>query len=256
MLLKWYNKAIKPTCLFFARLIYQFLNVIYFIISFKVSPREFVKQSFHYIFNVILSIILISIALGIVLGIQIGPEFVSKGLGNKFGILSAITMSRELIPVLGAMMIATQYGTGLASELANMKVSEQISALKIFRVSPAYYLITPRFLAALIFTPIVIWLGTIIAVASSYFIVWFKTGLTVSSFNSGILNYFKLEDIGLCLFKASIFGILIVLIAATKGLETSGGAKDVGKATTMTVILCFIAIVVVDLFITSTYLNY
>ena len=252
---KWFNLLIKPTCIFFADLVINFLKVFYYIFSFKVDLRELVKQSFYYVFSVIISVILVAIALGVVLGIQIGPEFVSKGLGSKFGILSSLTMSRELIPVLGSMMIATQYGTGFASEVANMKVSEQIDALKVLKISPAYYLIAPRFLAALFFTPLIIWFATVIAIFSSYIVVWMKTGLVWSSFASSILDYFAIKDILLCLFKAAVFGIVIIMIASTRGLEARGGAKDVGRATTMTVILSFIFIIVLDLIITTIYLH-
>lgn len=252
---KWSNQLIKPICSFILHTVINLLNVFYFIFSLKVDPREFVKQSFHYIFSVVVSVCLVSVALGLVVGIQIGPEFVSKGLGSKFGILSAISMSRELIPVLGSMMIATQYGTGLASEVASMKVTEQVSALRIFNVSPIYYLVVPRFLAALIFTPLLIWFATIIAVYSSYVIVWVQSGLVLNSFTSSILDYFAIDDILLCLIKAAVFGVTIVLIATTKGLQTRGGAKEVGQATTSTVILSYVAIICIDLIITMIYLH-
>lgn len=255
MFQKWFNLLIKPSFTFSKDLVFNLLNVVYFVFSFQVDLRELVKQSYRYIFSVVVSVFVVSIALGLVLGIQIGPQFVKNGLGNMFGLLSSLTMSRELIPVLGCMMIATQYGTGLASEIANMKVSEQIDALKVLKISPAYYLITPRFLAALFFTPLIIWCGTVIAVFSSYLVVWFKTGLVISSFNSGIIDYFAIKDIVLCMFKAAVFGAVVVLVATTKGLEARGGAKDVGKATTMTVILSFIFIIVLDLIITAIYLQ-
>ena len=255
MLKNWFNTLIKPFVIFVTDFLLNLLNVLYYIFSLKINSKELVKQTFYYIFSCLVSLVLISISLGIVLGIQIGPEFVAKGLGSKFGILSAITMSRELIPVIGAIMIATQYGTGLASELANMKVSEQINALKIFRVNPAYYLIVPRFLAVLLFTPLLLWFCVVVAVFSSYVVVWAKTGLVISSFSSGIVDYFLVGDISLCLFKSAVFGIMIVMIAATRGLQTVGGAKEVGRATTMTVIYSMVTIVVMDLIITAIYLN-
>jgi phospholipid/cholesterol/gamma-HCH transport system permease protein len=252
---KWFNLLLKPSFSFGRDMVLNLVNVVYYIVTFKIDMREFVKQSFHYIFSVVVSVILVSVALGVVLGIQIGPEFVSKGLGNKFGILAAITMSRELIPVLGCMMIATQYGTGVASELANMKVTEQVDALKVLKVDPAYHLILPRFLAGLLFTPLIIWFSTVVAIFSSYLIVRLKTGLVWSSFQSSIIDYFSLKDIMLCVFKASVFGMVIVLVATTRGLQARGGAKDVGQATTMTVILSFIFVIVIDLIITWVYLR-
>ena len=164
-------------------------------------------------------------------------------------------MSRELIPVLGSMMIATQYGTGIASEVSNMKVTEQVDALKVLNVAPAYYLIVPRFLASLFFTPLIIWAATVVSVFSSYLIVRVKTGLVWSSFQSSIIDYFDVKDILLCLFKSAVFGMVIVLTATTRGLQARGGAKDVGRATTMTVILSFVFIIVLDLVITAIYLQ-
>lgn len=255
MIQKWFNLLIKPTYVFVKALSFNFLKVIYFIFSFKVDLRELVKQSYHYIFSVLISVTLVAVALGIVLGIQIGPQFVKSGFANMFGLLSSLTMSRELVPVLGSMMIATQYGTGLASEIANMKVTEQIDALRVLKISPAYYLIVPRFLAALFFTPLIIWFAVIVAVFSSYVVVWAQEGLVLNSFTSGIIDYFAIKDIALCMFKAAVFGVVIVLVGSTKGLEAQGGAKDVGVATTMTVILSFIFIIVLDLIITAIYLQ-
>lgn len=228
--------------------------VLIYIFTGKIDWYDTVKQSKYFIFSVIIPTMMIAIALGVVIGVQIGPEFVSRGLGNQLGILSAIVMSRELIPVVGSMMIATQYGTGLASEVANMKITEQIDALKIFDVNPNYYITTPRLISGLVFTPIVIFLSSIVAVFSSYVTVWIKEDLSLQGFLSSIWAYFHIKDLLLCLFKGSVFGTLIVLIAITLGFEAQGGAKAVGRATTMTVILSFIFIVLVDYFITMVYL--
>lgn len=220
----------------------------------KFSGAEFIRQSIRLIFSVIMPVIFIAIALGVVIGVQLGPEFISKGLGSQFGIVSAITMTRELIPVVGCLMIATQYGTGIAAEFANMKITEQVDVLRVQRINPIEYLVVPRFMAAVVFVPLVIWLANLLAITSSYLTVWIAHGLSYGAFLSSIMAYFKVSDILLCLFKASVFGALLVLIASTLGLEVEGGAKEVGKATTATVILSFIAIVAFDYIITVIYL--
>ena len=224
------------------------------IFQLKIPWADFIHQSSYLIFNVINPVFIISIALGIVIGIQLGPEFISRGLGNQLGILSALTMTRELIPVVGSMMIATQYGTGIAAEIANMKITEQIDALKIFRVDPLYYLAVPRFLAAVLFCPVIIWLGSLLAVISSYLTVWLREGLSFQGFLGTIWSYYKVDDMFLCIYKASIFGAIIVITAITLGFQAKGGAKEVGGATTMTVILSFILIVLADYIITAIYL--
>jgi len=247
-------QKIFPVFSFLGKMILNLFLILKSIFLFRIPFKDFVYQSSYLIFNVINPVLVISIALGVVMGIQLGPEFVSRGFGNKLGILSAITMTRELIPVVGSMMIATQYGTGIAAEIANMKITEQIDALKVFRISPIYYLAVPRFLAAVIFCPLIIWLGSIFAVLSTFFSVWLKAGLSFKGFTSSIWAYYPVGDIALCIYKASIFGALIVLIAVTLGFNTKGGAKEVGGATTMTVILSFISIVLVDYIITALYL--
>ncbi len=229
-------------------------EIFYSIAWGRFSVADFLKHSVLLCYSVMVPVFIIAIALGVVIGVQLGPQFVSKGLGSDLGILSALMMTRELVPVVGSLMIATQYGTGLAAELANMKITEQIDALKVFKVSPIEYLVVPRFLAAVIFTPLIIWLASLIAIASSYVTVWLTEGLRLKGFLRSIWTYYKVSDISLCLTKSAIFGGMIVLIATTLGLETEGGAKEVGKATTMTVILSFIMIVLVDYVITTIYL--
>lgn len=197
---------------------------------------------------------MISIALGIVMAVQLGPEFVSRGLGNQLGLLTAITMTRELIPVVGALMIATQYGTSIAAEIANMKITEQVDALTVLKVDPIYQLALPRFFAAVCFTPLLIFLGDLVSLLASFVTLRLREDIRLTGLLTNIQNYFLMDDIWLCLLKSSIFGAVIVLTAITIGLEVKGGAKEVGKATTMTVILSFIFIVLIDYIITSIYL--
>lgn len=232
----------------------NFAGICYSIASGKFSIADFFKESVVFCYGVMMSVFIIAIALGVVIGIQLGPQFISKGLGSDLGILSALMMTRELVPIVGSLMIATQYGTGLTAELANMKITEQIEALKVFRVNPIEYLVVPRFLAAVIFTPIVIWLASLIAIASSYITVYLTDGLRLKGFLRSIWTYYKLSDISLCLTKSAVFGGMIVLIAITLGLEVEGGAQEVGKATTLMVILSFVMIVLVDYIITTIYL--
>lgn len=216
--------------------------------------REFITQAAHLVSSSWQSVAAIMIALGVAIGIQLAPEFDSRGMGSEMGIVSALTMIRELGPIMGSLMIATQYGSSTAAEIANMKITEQVDALKVFGIDPISYLVVPRFVAAVAMFPVINWLASLVGVLSSYVTAANVTEVQLKGFLNSIWSYLAINDILLCMFKSAIFGALIVLIASSIGLATKGGAREVGKATTLTVILSFVMIVVVDFIITALYI--
>ena len=218
------------------------------------EKQEFLAQADRLLSSSWQSVAAIMLALGVAIGVQLAPEFESRGIGSEMGIVSALTMIRELGPVMGSLMIATQYGSSTAAELSNMKITEQVDALKVFRVSPVSFLVLPRLLAALFLFPIINWLASLLGVVSCYITANMVAEIQLRSFANSIWSYLKVEDLMLCFIKSAIFGALVVLIASSVGLSTSGGAKEVGKATTTTVIVSFVMIVVVDFLITALYL--
>lgn len=220
----------------------------------KIDSKELINHSVKIAYDTLPIISMTAIAVGVVIGIQLAPHFAARGVGNNIGIITALAMTRELAPMIGSMMLATQYGSGTAAELANMKVTEQVDALKVLKVDPIEYLVLPRFIAALIFSPIIIFLSAVLGIFSAYLTANFIEGISFGGYMRSIWDTLKISDVYICLIKASIFGVLIVLIATTMGLETRGGAKEVGRATTLTVVLSFVAIVIVDYIISFVYL--
>jgi phospholipid/cholesterol/gamma-HCH transport system permease protein len=254
LLEKFYLRLLLPNLKFVGLLASNLFSIISFTIKGKVVVKDFIHHSVEFAYNVISPVIVVCVALGVVIGVQIGPEFSSRGLGSALGALSSLTMTRELGPVVGCLMIATQYGTGVAAELANMKITEQVDALKVFKIDPIYYLVVPRFLAMLVFTPLIIWLASLLGVLSTFIVVRLTEGIRFDSFASSIWTFMTIKEILFSLVKSAVFGVLILLIASTLGLGTEGGAKEVGRATTMTVILSFVTVILVDFLITSIYL--
>jgi len=248
------SSVLMQVILLYARSVRTLYQIVVCILSGKIERREFLAQAAKLACNSWPPVFAIMIALGVVIGVQIGPEFVDRGIGSQLGILSALSMTRELAPVIGSLMIATQFGSGIAAELANMKITEQVDALKVFNVDLVAYLIIPRFISAVLFVPVVIWLAAIMGVVSSLMTVWLTEDISIQAFVSNIWTYLVIDDILLCLTKSSAFGAVIVIIASTLGLDTKGGAKEVGRATTLTVIFSFIAIVALDYLLTSIYL--
>jgi len=230
------------------------VQIFYYLLKGKLDIREFVIQSSRLACNSWQAVFAVMVALGVVIGIQLAPEFATRGFGSEMGIIAAVSMLRELAPVIGALMIATQYGSGTAAEFANMKITEQVDALRVFKVSPVEFLILPRFMAAVIFFPALIWLSALIGIASTYVTSHIVEDIALNGFLNSIWTYLVVDDIYLCLFKSSVFGAMVIIIASVLGLRTRGGAKEVGRATTLTVILSFILIVLADFIITSIYL--
>ena len=239
-----------------ARLLINFFSSLQYILKSNIFFPNLVSYANNLVSSVTLPTIVIAIAIGVVIGVQLGPQFVSRGVGSKLGILTILTMSRELVPILGGFMIATQYGTALTAEIANMKITEQLDALKIFKVSPVFYIVSPALLAGVIISPLLFWLAVLFGTLSTYLTVTVNEDLSWNSYLSSIVDYYKLDDFYLCISKASVFALIIVVIASTIGLSVGkGGAREVGRATTVTVISCFIAVIITDLIMTMFYLD-
>jgi phospholipid/cholesterol/gamma-HCH transport system permease protein len=239
-----------------AKVVLNFFKTLEYLFKSKIFLPNLISYGARFTSSVTLPTIVIAIALGVVIGVQLGPQFVSKGVGSKLGILALLTMSRELVPIMGGFMIATQYGTAITAEIANMQITEQLDALKILRINPIYYLVLPAMLAGLVLAPLVFWLAVILGTYSTFLTVWINEGLVWSSFQSGIMSFFHISDMLICLIKACLFTVLIVIISATIGMNVrKGGAREVGTATTTTVIAGFITVIICDLICTMVYLE-
>jgi phospholipid/cholesterol/gamma-HCH transport system permease protein len=111
-------------------------------------------------------------------------------------------------------------------------------------------------LAGLVLAPLVFWLAVIFGTYSTFLTVWINEGLVWSSFQSGIMSFFHISDLLLCLIKACLFTVLLVILSATIGMNVGkGGAREVGTATTTTVIAGFITVIICDLICTMVYLE-
>ena len=239
-----------------AKVVLNFFKTLQYLFKSQIFLPHLISYGARFTSSVTLPTIVIAIALGVVIGVQLGPQFVSKGVGSKLGILSLLTMSRELVPIMGGFMIATQYGTAITAEIANMQITEQLDALKILKINPIYYLVLPAMLAGLVLAPLVFWLAVILGTYSTFLTVWINEGLVWSSFQSGIMSFFHISDMLICLVKACLFTVLIVIISATIGMNVKkGGAREVGSATTTTVIAGFITVIICDLICTMVYLE-
>lgn len=188
---------------------------------------------------------------GMVLALQTYTGFKRFGAESVVATVVAMSMTRELGPVLTALIVAGRAGAAMAAELGTMRVTEQIDALETLATNPVKYLIVPRFISGCIMLPSLALVTDIIGILGGYIITVGLFGTSSVSYWKRTWNYLEMEDIYNGLIKAAFFGASIALISCYKGFYTDGGAEGVGKATTGAVVLSSMTILVSDYFLSA-----
>jgi len=188
---------------------------------------------------------------GAVFAMQSASAFRLFDAESLVGATVALSLTRELAPVLTGLMVTGRAGSAIATELGSMRVTEQIDALATMAVDPKHYLLVPRVLAGLLTTPILCMLFNLIGLWGSFLVAVYLQGISGAQFWSRIQSWVDVADILGGLIKAGFFGLLLTAIACYKGFNASGGAKGVGEATTEAVVLSSVLILVFDYFLSA-----
>ncbi|NJK50285.1 MlaE family lipid ABC transporter permease subunit [Candidatus Gracilibacteria bacterium] len=186
---------------------------------------------------------------GMVFTIQVAREFIYFGAGTTVGGVLAIALTRELAPVLTAVVIAGRVGSAFAAEIGTMRVTEQIDALYMLKTDPIDYLVTPRVLACAVMMPILTILSLLTGMAGGLLIANSLYDISPSVFLRSAQNFLQVWDLFSSALKAAIFGALIGIIGCSWGLTTTGGAKGVGQSTTTAVVTALLSIFIVNFFL-------
>ena len=194
-------------------------------------------------------VLITAIFTGMVLALQSYTGFKRFGAQSMVASVVALSMTRELGPVLTGLIVAGRAGAAMAAELGTMRVTEQIDALETLATNPVKYLIVPRFLAGLIMLPALAIVSDIIGIIGGYAITVGLFGTSSTSYWKRTWDFLNIEDIYYGLIKACFFGGCIALISCYKGFYSEGGAQGVGKATTGAVVLSSMAILISDYFL-------
>jgi len=199
----------------------------------------------------ILIIALVGTFTGMVVGLQ-GVEAMRRVHAESFvGSGVAISLCRELSPVLTALMITGRAASAMATELGSMRITEQIDALHTMAVNPVQYLVVPRVFAGIVMVPLMAMLFTLVGMFGAYGVaVWYK-GVDPGQFWANVQWYTDPGDVVQGLIKATVFGLALALIGCHQGYNASGGAKGVGLATTRAVVVASVSILVMDYFLTD-----
>jgi phospholipid/cholesterol/gamma-HCH transport system permease protein len=197
---------------------------------------------------------LIGLFTGMVLGLQ-GYNTLSRfGSEGALGTVVALVLVRELGPVLTALMVAARAGSAMAAELGSMQATEQIDALSVMAINPVQYLVSPRVLAGIISFPLLTALFDVIGIWGGWAVGVGLMGAPNGPYFNGIAQNMSGHDILTGVYKALIFGLVVMWVCCYKGYHAERMATGVSRATTAAVVLSSVLILVWDYFLTSILL--
>lgn len=191
---------------------------------------------------------------GGVLALQSYNGFDSSALASsQVGKLVALSILRELGPVLGGLMVAGRVGAAMAAELGTMRVTEQIDAMYTLATNPIRYLVVPRILATMTMLPLLVIIANVVGILGGYVVSTNILGINPDQYLQSSFSGLETIDLTLGLVKALVFGLIIGLMGCYHGYNTRGGAEGVGKAATVAVVYASVCILVSDYFITALF---
>jgi phospholipid/cholesterol/gamma-HCH transport system permease protein len=213
--------------------------------------RAFVDR-IHYIgFRSLLIIVLTGAFTGMVLGLQIFFTLSRFGSEAFLGPAVALSLIRELGPVLAALMITGRAGSALTAEIGIMRITEQIDALTVMALSPVRYLVTPSILAGVVSFPLMTALFDVVGIFGGYLVGVELLGLSRGTYFGEMQTLVRLDDIMTGFWKSIAFGVVVTWVCTYKGFHVGHGAEGVARATTQAVVLSSVLILVWDYFMGS-----
>ncbi|MFH1782786.1 MAG: ABC transporter permease [Candidatus Omnitrophota bacterium] len=215
--------------------------------------KEFFVQMYKIGWQSFPIVFLVSIFTGMVLALQSAYQLTKMNAEIYIASLVALSVVRELGPVLTALVIAGRIGASITAELGTMKVTEQIDALQTLAANPIKYLVVPRFLALCIMLPLLTVYADMLGIMGGWFIGVYKLLIGNSIYWDMTKQALAFKDLFTGLFKSLVFAVIICIISCYEGFRTEGGAEGVGKATTLSVVISFILIIAADCLVTALF---
>ncbi|MDP8979683.1 MAG: ABC transporter permease [Acidobacteriota bacterium] len=192
---------------------------------------------------------------GLVITMQMSRALAQYGATGQVGSIVAITLVRELGPVLTALLVAGRNASGIASELGSMKVTEQIDAMRALGTDPIQKLVTPRMIATCVMLPMLTIISDFVGMAGGYVIAALQLGITTTQYWQTAYQALAYNDIAQGLLKPFCFAFVISLVGCFYGLRTTGGTQGVGRATTKAVVIASVWVFVMTSFLTRIFVN-
>ena len=227
-----------------------------FIAPFRGKPLRFqhaISQAMQTGVGALPILSLITFFIGVILALQSAYELRKFGALNFVASAVAISMTRELGPLITAIIVIGRSGSAFAAEIGTMKVTEEIDALETMAIDPIHFLVAPKFTAMIFMLPcLTIWANFMGIIGGALFGVA-QADFTFARYIQASLDALFLRDITTGLVKSVMFGITITAVGCHEGLSTGAGAEQVGRSTTRAVVVSIFLVILVDLVFTALF---
>ncbi len=211
--------------------------------------REFVRQCYIVGYNSFQLVAITGFIMGLVMTIQSRPTLASFGAESWLPAMVAVSIIREIGPVITALIFAGKVGSGIGAELASMKVTEQIDAMEVAGNDPFKYVVVPRVLAATLMLPLLVIASDAIALYGSYVGVNLKGDVSFRLFFSQVFATLEFSDIFPAVIKTFFFGFAVGIIGCYKGYNATKGTEGVGAAANSAVVIGSLLIFIIDMIV-------
>ncbi len=233
---------------------YFLMNSIYFIFIPPLKFNVLIRQ-IRFLGTKSMAIILLTGAFtGMVLALQLFYTLRKFGSEALIGPAIALSLVRELGPVLSALMITGRAGSAITAEIGIMRITEQIDAMYAMALNPIRYIIVPYIIAAMITFPLLTAIFDLVGIYGGYVVSVKLLGISSGTYFSQMETFLAMDDIRLGLYKSFSFGIIVSWVCCYKGYHTTYGAEGVGRATTEAVVMSSVFILIWDYFLGSILL--
>ncbi len=224
-------------------------------IVFKV--RETLRQMYISGFQSLFVVSVVAAFTGMILSLQAGLALKDFGQADLIGQVIVVTLTREMAPIMTALILAASIGSAMAAEIGTMSVSEEIDALEVMSIDPVKYLLLPRIVGFTLMVPALSAYASALGVLGGGVVAQTQLGVDFDTYLNLVLEILKtkkgLKDIWVGEFKSLIFGITISSIACRQGLNATGGAIGVGNAVRLAVVTSFLLVIILGYFVTAIF---
>jgi len=215
--------------------------------------KEIIEQLYQIGYKSLPIVVLTSIFTGMVLAFQTGMEMSRFGAKAYIGSVVAISLVRELGPVLTALVVAGRVGAGITAEIGSMRVTDQIDAMRAMATDPYKKLVFTRMAALLIMLPVLVLIADVLGIIGGMVIATTNLNVGYEMYKSTIIDSLLVEDLISGLSKPFVFAFIIGSIGCFLGINAKGGTKGVGNSTTMSVVLSSVLIFISDFVLTKLF---
>lgn len=223
-----------------------FKLIIFDLVKREMNWKLFIEQCSRFAVDSLPITLTIVGMVSVIVSMQVAPEMVKQGGEKYVGMLMGVVMTREMGAIMAGFAIISMIGSAYASEIATMRVTEQIDALKVLKVNPIEYLFVPRVLAGFVMMPFVVVLASTFGLLCGGIAAYLSAHVSKLNYISSLWQGLYIKDISVAFGKSACFGAAIALISCTCGYLAYGGAKGVGISTTKAVVWSFVAICIID----------